>query len=133
MAYIVTGNRCKTCGWSVVTAECGDAMGVGKWGEWDWWVYCSNKGCSNHEGEGLFQDMPQWIDEDSDGTIADAFSHTNRENMRLAQKVSTQRVEMKRLQAIETRLAKYECPYPLHADSPGQFCKWCQNLRIRAV
>ena len=29
--------------------------------EWDWWYYCSNKGCKNHEGEGVFQGTPKWI------------------------------------------------------------------------
>lgn len=49
---------CKDCGWPVVHTCVNNEMCdfVYKKGEiWDWWLYCSNKGCVNHEGEGVFQ------------------------------------------------------------------------------
>jgi hypothetical protein len=53
---------CIDCGWPVVFANTNyefkdykDAR------EWDWWMYCSNKGCKNHEGEGKWQDDPDWV------------------------------------------------------------------------
>lgn len=30
-------------------------------GEVDYFYYCSNKKCKNHEGEGVFQDDPDWL------------------------------------------------------------------------
>jgi hypothetical protein len=27
----------------------------------DWFYYCSNKACKNHQGEGVFQDRPDWV------------------------------------------------------------------------
>jgi hypothetical protein len=55
---------CKVCGWPVLCCCCND----GTWGDgsWDWWAYCTNKTCENHDGEGVFQDIPEWIMEDPD-------------------------------------------------------------------
>ncbi|WP_426770820.1 hypothetical protein [Enterobacter cloacae complex sp. 363J6] len=30
--------------------------------EWDWWIYCSNKTCKNHEGEGKFQNHIKFVE-----------------------------------------------------------------------
>lgn len=51
---------CKDCGWPVIECCCNNEMSSGEWGSWDWWMYCSNKGCKNHKGEGIFQDKPDW-------------------------------------------------------------------------
>lgn len=56
------GRKCVECGWKVVHCLCNGEMSEGVWGEWDWWVYCSNKGCKNHEGEGVFQNTVKWIE-----------------------------------------------------------------------
>lgn len=54
--------HCKECGWPVVSCCTNwdtdfflDSEG------WDWWVYCSNKACKNHKGEGVFQNGVDWI------------------------------------------------------------------------
>lgn len=53
---------CKECGWPVVDACCNNNFTNFKdAGDWDWWLYCSNKGCINHDGEGIFQGLPQWV------------------------------------------------------------------------
>jgi hypothetical protein len=55
---------CKNCDWPVANACCNDEfINFKDAGNWDWWYYCSNKGCKNHEGEGVFQNMPVWIKE----------------------------------------------------------------------
>lgn len=57
---------CTWCGWPVVVACCNDEMFTyaqenGE-PESDWWMYCSNKGCSHHHpGEGYFQNTPFWV------------------------------------------------------------------------
>lgn len=59
---ILENNHCKDCGWPVIHACCNDDFQKHKDAKtWDWWLYCSNKGCKNHEGEGVFQDWPDWI------------------------------------------------------------------------
>ncbi len=50
---------CRECHWPVVFCCCNDNFPGA--GEWDWWVYCANKGCKNHHGEGVFQNTPQWV------------------------------------------------------------------------
>lgn len=57
----ISNAECKDCSWPVVHCCCNDEMGEGEFGQWDWWVYCSNKGCKNHHGEGVFQDPVVWI------------------------------------------------------------------------
>lgn len=58
-ADILTNVHCKDCGWPVI--ECVNGLWMGTW---DWWDYCSNKDCINHEGEGVFQDIVKWIERD---------------------------------------------------------------------
>lgn len=55
---------CKECSWPVVVCLVNDDFGAfvqsQKTGVWDYWAYCSNKGCSNHNGEGFYQQDPPW-------------------------------------------------------------------------
>lgn len=61
----INGHRCKDCGWPVVEAVCADSFRYFKDAmNWDWWYYCSNKGCEHHDGEGVFQDIPVWVEDD---------------------------------------------------------------------
>jgi len=54
-------HECKDCGWPVITACCNEPFTKFKDSiEWDWWRYCSNKGCKNHDGEGVFQNNVKW-------------------------------------------------------------------------
>jgi hypothetical protein len=65
-ASICEGYHCKDCGWPVIDACCNDRFTEYKdAAQWDWWMYCSNKGCKNHVGEGVFQIWPDWIEKDS--------------------------------------------------------------------
>lgn len=46
---------CKNCEWPVVFACCNNEFRNYKdAGKFDWWLYCSNKGCENHDGEGTY-------------------------------------------------------------------------------
>lgn len=59
---VVKGAHCKDCGWPIIDACCnGDFTNFKDSKEWDWWNYCSNKNCKNHGGEGVFQDLLDWI------------------------------------------------------------------------
>lgn len=43
---------CNSCGWSVITVCCNDEMAATEpYKQCDYWAYCSNKACKNHEGE----------------------------------------------------------------------------------
>ena len=54
--------QCEECGWPIVVTCCDDNFKIRKVKiRWDWWYYCSNKGCKNHEGQGAFQNLPEWI------------------------------------------------------------------------
>ena len=54
--------HCSACGWPVIDACCnGLFKNHEDAAQWDWWAYCSNKGCVNHKGEGVFQNTPAWI------------------------------------------------------------------------
>lgn len=67
-ASILKNHHCKNCGWPIITTCVNDEMlqFVETQGEsWDWWQYCSNKGCKNHKGEGVFQNTPDWIKNNS--------------------------------------------------------------------
>lgn len=66
-ATILPNRHCTECGWVVVSACCNDNFmcGVRSDQSWDWWYYCANKGCKNHTGEGVFQDTPDWVGQDS--------------------------------------------------------------------
>lgn len=60
-ASILEGNPCE-CGWPVIHACCNDEfVNFQDAGKWDWWVYCTNKGCKNHQGEGVHYSWPEWI------------------------------------------------------------------------
>ncbi|ACL78326.1 hypothetical protein EpJS10_0100 [Escherichia phage JS10] len=48
-ARILKTAKCEKCEWPVIAALCNDEMEC----EFDYWWYCSNKGCSNHKGEGF--------------------------------------------------------------------------------
>lgn len=62
-ASIVEHSYCADCGWPLIHACCNDEFDdfANKKGECaDYWLYCSNKGCKNHEGEGFLQKWPEW-------------------------------------------------------------------------
>jgi hypothetical protein len=52
-AEILKDSKCKDCGWPVISAFCND--------QWNRRVYCSNKGCKNHDDEGILYHKPKWI------------------------------------------------------------------------
>jgi hypothetical protein len=53
---------CLDCGWPVVFAHCIDAMAKrDPYSAWNSWIYCSNKVCKHHNGDGVFHNMPSWI------------------------------------------------------------------------
>jgi len=53
---------CKNCGWPIVSACCNDEFRNFKdAGTQDYWAYCSNKGCVNHDGEGWLEYDPDWM------------------------------------------------------------------------
>lgn len=55
-------HHCGDCGWPVLHVCTNAAMGeVEPYKGWDWWNYCTNKACKNHEGEGVFQHSPDWV------------------------------------------------------------------------
>lgn len=56
------GYRCVACRWKIIDCLCNDEMSTGVWGEAEYWAYCSNKGCKNHEGEAYHQFDPEWFD-----------------------------------------------------------------------
>ena len=62
-AKIYENKYCKDCHFPIVFVCCNSTMydWSSKYnGPWDWWLYCSNKACSNHHGEGVFQNTPKW-------------------------------------------------------------------------
>lgn len=60
----ISGKHCTDCGWPVVEVCCnGNFLDKISEDVWDWWVYCSNKSCVNHEGEGQFQNSIHWINQ----------------------------------------------------------------------
>ena len=53
---------CANCGWPVVYVFCNDGMAhTAPYSGWDNWIYCANKTCRHHAGEGIFHNMPDWI------------------------------------------------------------------------
>ena len=61
-AKIVENIFCLKCGWPVIHACCNDEFIKFKDAKnWDWWLYCSNKGCEKHNGEGVFQKGLDWV------------------------------------------------------------------------
>ena len=66
-ASIEKNKYCKECHFPIVFVCCNGSMA--DWskkynGPWDWWVYCSNKACFHHHGEGLFQNTIKWMYKD---------------------------------------------------------------------
>lgn len=60
-AKILHRAECRDCGWPIIFACCnGLFCNYKDASEWDWWAYCSNKGCKNHDGKGVFQEDPDW-------------------------------------------------------------------------
>ncbi len=61
-ATIYKNHHCGNCGWPIIFALCNDEFVTFKDASgWDWWLYCTNKGCVNHDGEGLHQDHIEWV------------------------------------------------------------------------
>ena len=59
---ILKGCKCRECEWPIIDVCCnGSFKKFRNAAEWDWWYYCSNKGCKNHNGEGVFQYDPDWV------------------------------------------------------------------------
>ena len=59
---ILKNAHCEKCKWPVVFTLCNDEMIC----DFDYWCYCycSNKGCTNHTGEGFysgFQPYPDFV------------------------------------------------------------------------
>lgn len=50
---------CKECGEMVI--EQVNNTRLAKYDGWDFILYCANKECDNHEGEGYFQTLPKWV------------------------------------------------------------------------
>jgi hypothetical protein len=66
-ACIVIGYHCSECAWPIVHAVCADEFDTFKDAiDWDLWMYCSNKGCKNHEGQGFHFQWPTWCVKNSD-------------------------------------------------------------------
>ena len=64
-AEILKGKHCNCCGWPIVFVCCNDSFNDFEDAiDWDWWYYCSNKSCEHHEGEGIWQDTPDWVSRD---------------------------------------------------------------------
>lgn len=60
------GNHfCRDCGAHVSTYNANDSLIAARpeAETHDWWVACDNHGCKHSYGEGLFQMLPDWIEE----------------------------------------------------------------------
>lgn len=60
---VITGRiYCEKCGYPVVDITTNAPFLYFKdANKWDWWYYCSNKMCEHHDGEGYFQNRPDWV------------------------------------------------------------------------
>ena len=58
--------KCRACGSHVSTYNAnGPLIGARpEASEWDWWVACDNADCEHAYGEGLFQELIEWIAKD---------------------------------------------------------------------
>jgi hypothetical protein len=64
-ASFLRHKHCKDCGWKIIHACCNDEFQNFNGNKtYDYWVYCSNKGCKNHNGEDYSQFLPDWIESD---------------------------------------------------------------------
>lgn len=53
-ATILEGRKCFNCSWPIVSTLNNDDMGkITPYAHDDYWYYCSNKTCKNHEGKGF--------------------------------------------------------------------------------
>lgn len=61
-ADLLPNTHCGCCGWPVIIACCNHSFTNYKnSNEFDRWVYCTNKGCDMHAGEGMDQSRPEWL------------------------------------------------------------------------
>lgn len=56
---LVDDAHCIECG-EMVVMQCNNTQ-LTKFEHDDWFCYCANKECPNHEGEGFFQAYPDWM------------------------------------------------------------------------
>jgi hypothetical protein len=56
---ILKNAECVDCGWAIIDICCNGQDEP--FALWDWWWYCSNKSCKNHFGEGVFQNIPDFV------------------------------------------------------------------------
>lgn len=56
---LVDDAYCIECG-EMVIIQCNNTQ-LAKFEHDDWFCYCANKECPNHEGEGKFQAYPDWM------------------------------------------------------------------------
>lgn len=53
---------CKACNWPIIHVCISNEMNnIELYRGHDWWGYCSNKGCTNHQGEEWFQSDPSFV------------------------------------------------------------------------
>jgi hypothetical protein len=57
---IVHGGVCADCGYPAIRTTTNNNHPMSYQG-WDYWQYCTNKGCRNHMGEGYAQYNPDWF------------------------------------------------------------------------
>lgn len=61
-ASIIHNANCSDCGWPIVHVCCNHPFTDFKDSKnWDYWIYCSNKSCSHHEGEGVLEIDQDWV------------------------------------------------------------------------
>ena len=63
-AMIEVGYKCRDCGYPIVFALCNDPFSQFKdAAKYDYWHYCSNKMCKNHDGHGFFscKEYPEFV------------------------------------------------------------------------
>lgn len=78
-AKIMKKRHCSECGWPVVTACANDEFGTYENAvEFDYWAYCSNKGCSWHKGEGYYSgdEFPEFVGENTEPDADEGFRHS---------------------------------------------------------
>ena len=62
-ASILYDAYCSACKWPVISVVCNDGMSITPpFKDNDYWAYCSNKTCQNHEGKSNnLGDEPEFI------------------------------------------------------------------------
>lgn len=56
---VMSGYYCNGCGYLVLDVI--NNFDVETFRDWDYFCYCANKGCENHNGEGYFQSLPDFV------------------------------------------------------------------------